>query len=266
MIAAITSCTNTSNPSVMLGAGLVAKKAVERGLRRQPWVKTSLAPGSTVVTEYLEKSGLDKYLNELQFNLVGYGCTTCIGNSGPLPEEISKAVNEKDLVVCSVLSGNRNFEGRINPDTRANYLASPPLVVAYALAGRMDIDLTTEPLGRDSDGEPVYLSDIWPSSEEITDAVEQAVRADMFTKSYADVFTGDERWKADRGPRGRPLHLARLDLRPPPDLLRGDEARARARRADRGRPRAGGARRLGDHRPHLARRGDQEGQPGRAAG
>jgi aconitate hydratase len=202
VIAAITSCTNTSNPSVMLGAGLVAKKAVERGLRRQPWVKTSLAPGSMVVTDYLEKSGLDRYLNELQFNLVGYGCTTCIGNSGPLPEEISKAVNEKDLVVCSVLSGNRNFEGRINPDTRANYLASPPLVVAYALAGRMDIDLTSDPIGRDSDDEPVYLSDIWPSSAEVADAVAEAVRADMFAKSYSDVFTGDERWKQIEVPEG----------------------------------------------------------------
>ena len=165
-------------------------------------MKTSLAPGSTVVTEYLEKSGLDKYLDELQFNLVGYGCTTCIGNSGPLPEEISKAVNDNDLVVCSVLSGNRNFEGRINPDTRANYLASPPLVVAYALAGRMDIDLTTEPLGRDSDGEPVHLADIWPSSEEIKQVVGEAVRADMFTKSYADVFTGDERWREIEVPEG----------------------------------------------------------------
>jgi aconitate hydratase A / 2-methylisocitrate dehydratase len=202
VIAAITSCTNTSNPSVMLGAGLLAKKAIERGLARKPWVKTSLAPGSTVVTEYLEKSGLDRYLNELQFNLVGYGCTTCIGNSGPLPEAISKAVNENDLVVCSVLSGNRNFEGRINPDTRANYLASPPLVVAYALAGRMDIDLTSEPLGNDSDGEPVHLSDIWPSSEEIKEVVGEAVRADMFTKSYADVFTGDERWKDIEVPEG----------------------------------------------------------------
>jgi aconitate hydratase len=195
VIAAITSCTNTSNPSVMLGAGLLAKKAVEKGLRRQPWVKTSLAPGSTVVTEYLEKSGLDRYLNELQFNLVGYGCTTCIGNSGPLPEEISKAVNDNELVVCSVLSGNRNFEGRINPDTRANYLASPPLVVAYALAGRMDVDLTSEPVGTDSDGQPVYLSEIWPSTEEIKQVVGEAVRADMFTKSYADVFTGDDRWR-----------------------------------------------------------------------
>jgi aconitate hydratase len=202
VIAAITSCTNTSNPSVMLGAGLLAKKAVERGLARKPWVKTSLAPGSTVVTEYLERSGLDKYLNKLQFNLVGYGCTTCIGNSGPLPEEISKAVNDNDLVVCSVLSGNRNFEGRINPDTRANYLASPPLVVAYALAGRMDIDLTNEPLGKDSDDQPVYLSDVWPSTEEIKEVVGEAVRADMFTKSYADVFTGDKRWKGIEVPEG----------------------------------------------------------------
>ena len=165
-------------------------------------MKTSLAPGSTVVTEYLEKSGLDQYLDQLQFNLVGYGCTTCIGNSGPLPEEISKAVNDNDLVVCSVLSGNRNFEGRINPDTRANYLASPPLVVAYALAGRMDVDLTTEPLGLDSDGEPVSLSDIWPSSEEIKQVVADAIRSDMFTKNYADVFTGDERWKEIEVPEG----------------------------------------------------------------
>ena len=202
VIAAITSCTNTSNPSVMLGAGLLARNALKRGLARKPWVKTSLAPGSTVVTDYLKKSGLDKALDKLQFNLVGYGCTTCIGNSGPLPEEISKAVNDNDLVVCSVLSGNRNFEGRINPDTRANYLASPPLVVAYALAGRMDVDLTTEPLGRDADGEPVYLSDIWPSSEEIKQVVADAIRSDMFAKSYGDVFTGDERWRKIEVPEG----------------------------------------------------------------
>ncbi|MGZ5340604.1 MAG: aconitate hydratase AcnA, partial [Solirubrobacterales bacterium] len=202
VIAAITSCTNTSNPAVMVAAGLVAKKAVERGLSRPPWVKTSLAPGSTVVTEYLEKAGLTEYLDALQFNLVGYGCTTCIGNSGPLPEEISKAVNDNGLVVCSVLSGNRNFEGRINPDTRANYLASPPLVVAYALAGRMDIDLTSEPLGEGSAGEPVHLSDIWPSSEEIKDVVAEAVRAEMFTRNYADVFTGDDRWKQIEVPEG----------------------------------------------------------------
>jgi aconitate hydratase len=202
VIAAITSCTNTSNPSVMIGAGLLAKKAVERGLDSKPWVKTSLAPGSTVVTDYLSRSGLDQYLDQLGFNLVGYGCTTCIGNSGPLPEAISAAVNEHDLVVCSVLSGNRNFEGRIQQDVRNNYLASPPLCVAYALAGRMDVDLTNEPLGGDSDGEPVYLSDIWPSSEEIKETIADAVRQDMFEKSYADVFTGDDRWRDLETPEG----------------------------------------------------------------
>ncbi len=200
VIAAITSCTNTSNPSVMIGAGLLAKKAVERGLDVKPWVKTSLAPGSTVVTDYLEQSGLDEYLNKLKFDLVGYGCTTCIGNSGPLSDEISEAVNEKDLVVCAVLSGNRNFEGRINQDVKANYLASPPLCVAYALAGRMDFDFESEPLGQDSDGEDVFLSDVWPSAEEIKDTVADAVRKDMFEKNYANVFEGDERWKAIKVP------------------------------------------------------------------
>ena len=202
VIAAITSCTNTSNPSVMIGAGLLAKKAVERGLGSKPWVKTSLAPGSTVVTDYLKQAGLDDFLDELGFNLVGYGCTTCIGNSGPLPDEISKAVNDNDLVVCSVLSGNRNFEGRINQDVRNNYLASPPLCVAYALAGRMDIDLLEDPIGQDSDGQAVHLSDIWPSSEEIKATVEEAVRSDMFTKSYSDVFKGDERWRGLDTPEG----------------------------------------------------------------
>ena len=263
VIAAITSCTNTSNPSVMLGAGLLAKKAVERGLARKPWVKTSLAPGSTVVTEYLEKSGLDKYLNQLQFNLVGYGCTTCIGNSGPLPEAISKAVNDNDLVVCSVLSGNRNFEGRINPDTRANYLASPPLVVAYALAGRMDIDLTSEPLGRDSDGEPVYLSDVWPSTEEIKEVVAEAVRADMFTKSYADVFTGDKRWKGIEIPEGDRYTWPDSTYVRKPSFFEGMPAEPEAGGADPGRPGPRRARRLRDDRPHLAGRRDQEGQPGR---
>jgi aconitate hydratase A / 2-methylisocitrate dehydratase len=196
VVAAITSCTNTSNPTVMIGAGLLAKKAVEAGLERKPWVKTSLAPGSTVVTAYLEKAGLTEYLDRLQFNLVGYGCTTCIGNSGPLPPEISEAVNEKDLVVCSVLSGNRNFEGRIQQDVKANYLASPPLVVAYALAGHMDIDLTTEPLGEDSDGEPVYLRDLWPSSEEVKELVGRSIASEMFTKNYAEVFKGDETWNS----------------------------------------------------------------------
>jgi len=202
VIAAITSCTNTSNPSVMVGAGLLARNALKKGLKRKPWVKTSLAPGSTVVTDYLDKAGLTEHLNELQFNLVGYGCTTCIGNSGPLPEEISKAVEEKDLMVCAVLSGNRNFEGRINQDVKANYLASPPLVVAYALAGRMDVDLIEDPLGEGSDGEPVYLRDIWPDSEEIKQVVGDSIRSEMFTRNYGEVFEGDEQWNAVEVPEG----------------------------------------------------------------
>jgi aconitate hydratase len=195
VIAAITSCTNTSNPSVMVGAALVAKKAVEAGLDRKPWVKTTLAPGSKVVMDYYERAGLLPYLEKIGFSLVGYGCTTCIGNSGPLPEAISEAVNDSDLAVVSVLSGNRNFEGRINPDVKMNYLASPPLVVAYALAGTMDIDLTSEPLGTGKSGEPVYLSDLWPSAREVADIVASSVAADMFTRDYADVFTGDDRWR-----------------------------------------------------------------------
>jgi aconitate hydratase len=202
VIAAITSCTNTSNPSVMLGAGLLARNAVQKGLRAKPWVKTSLAPGSKVVTEYYERAGLTGALDELGFNLVGYGCTTCIGNSGPLPEEISKVVNDNDLAVCSVLSGNRNFEGRINPDVKMNYLASPPLVVAYALAGTMDIDLQNDPLGEDGDGQPVYLRDIWPSADEVARTIEQAVQSDMFTKSYDSVYAGDERWRGLDVPTG----------------------------------------------------------------
>ncbi len=202
VIAAITSCTNTSNPSVMIGAGLLARNAIERGLARKPWVKTSLAPGSTVVTDYLDKADLTKYLDQLQFNLVGYGCTTCIGNSGPLPAEISAAVEEKDLAVCAVLSGNRNFEGRINQDVKANYLASPPLVVAYALAGRMDLDLTGEPLGEGSDGEPVYLRDIWPDSGEIKDLVGRSIASEMFTRNYGRVLEGDETWRAVEVPEG----------------------------------------------------------------
>jgi aconitate hydratase len=202
VIAAITSCTNTSNPSVMVAAGLVAKKAVERGLTTKPWVKTSLAPGSKVVTEYLKEAGLTPYLDQLRFNLVGYGCTTCIGNSGPLPAEISQAIDEGALVAVSVLSGNRNFEGRINPDVRANYLASPPLVVAYALAGRIDIDLTTEPLGTGADGRPVYLRDVWPSRLEVEETVQRSLRADMFRREYADVFTGDALWNSMGVPAG----------------------------------------------------------------
>jgi aconitate hydratase len=202
VIAAITSCTNTSNPSVMIGAALLAKKAVEKGLSRKPWVKTSLAPGSKVVTDYFDRAGLTPYLEKLGFNLVGYGCTTCIGNSGPLPDEISKAVNDSDLAVAAVLSGNRNFEGRINPDVKMNYLASPPLVVAYALAGSMDLDLTRDPLGTGSDGEPVYLTDIWPSPQEVETVVEAAIAQEMFTRDYADVFAGEERWQALSIPSG----------------------------------------------------------------
>jgi aconitate hydratase len=202
VIAAITSCTNTSNPSVMIGAGLVAKKAVERGLTRRPWVKSSLAPGSKVVTEYLDAAGLTPYLDQLGFNLVGYGCTTCIGNSGPLPEEIAATVREKNLVVCSVLSGNRNFEGRIQQDVRANYLASPPLVVAYALAGWITTDITTEALGHDPSGRPVYLKDIWPTEHELQETMLKAVTADMFRRSYSDVFRGDSRWQSLEVPEG----------------------------------------------------------------
>ncbi|MGV0720024.1 aconitate hydratase [Mycolicibacterium elephantis] len=195
VIAAITSCTNTSNPSVMVGAALLAKKAVERGLSRKPWVKTSLAPGSRIVTDYYEKAGLTPYLDKLGFNLVGYGCTTCIGNSGPLIPEVSKAVTDNDLTVCAVLSGNRNFEGRIHPECKMNFLASPPLVVAYALAGTLHVNLLEDPLGTGADGQPVYLRDIWPTEAEIADVVGAHLKAEMFTKSYSDVFTGDEHWR-----------------------------------------------------------------------
>ncbi|NQV50659.1 MAG: aconitate hydratase AcnA, partial [Candidatus Marinimicrobia bacterium] len=202
VIAAITSCTNTSNPSVMVGAGLLAKKAVELGLDIKPWVKPSLAPGSKVVTDYLAKAGLTPYLDQLKFNLVGYGCTTCIGNSGPLSAPITKAIDTGDLVVTSVLSGNRNFEGRVNPHVKANYLASPPLVVAYALAGTMNIDLATEPLGQDEHGTDVFLRDIWPSSTDIEAAVARAVTPDQFVSKYADVFSGDEAWQNLKIPKG----------------------------------------------------------------
>ncbi|MGC4772482.1 aconitate hydratase [Micromonospora sp. DT44] len=202
VIAAITSCTNTSNPQVMIGAALLARNAVEKGLTRKPWVKTTLAPGSKVVMDYYERAGLTPYLDKLGFNLVGYGCTTCIGNSGPLPEEVSAAVNEHDLSVVSVLSGNRNFEGRINPDVKMNYLASPPLVVAYALAGTMDIDLANEPIGEDTEGNPVYLREIWPNSAEIQDVIAQAIGATGFSAAYADVFAGDERWQSLPTPTG----------------------------------------------------------------
>ncbi|MHB8240814.1 MAG: aconitate hydratase AcnA [Solirubrobacteraceae bacterium] len=202
VIAAITSCTNTSNPSVMIGAGILARNALARGLRSKPWVKTSLAPGSKVVTEYLDRAGLTEPLERLGFNLVGYGCTTCIGNSGPLPDEVSAAVNEADLAVVSVLSGNRNFEGRINPDVKMNYLASPPLCVAYALAGTMDLDIVRDPLGQDEQGNDVYLKDIWPSEHEVAETIGEAVRADMFRRSYGEVFEGDERWNGLQVPEG----------------------------------------------------------------
>jgi aconitate hydratase len=202
VIAAITSCTNTSNPSLMLGAGLLAKKAVERGLRAKPWVKTSLAPGSKVVTDYLLAAGLTPYLEKLNFHLVGYGCTTCIGNSGPLPEAIGAAIKDNQLIAVAVLSGNRNFEGRIHPLVRANYLASPPLVVAYALAGRMDVDLTSEPLGNDPAGKPVYLRDIWPTPQEIESTVRASVTTAQYTKQYSEVFEGDAHWKSLTVPKG----------------------------------------------------------------
>ena len=202
VIAAITSCTNTSNPSVLIAAGLLAKKAVERGLKSKPWVKTSLAPGSKVVMEYLADAGLLPYLEELKFNLVGFGCTTCIGNSGPLPEEVGSVVTKEKLTVAAVLSGNRNFEGRVNPLVRANYLASPPLVVAYALAGRVDMDLVNEPLGEGKDGKAVYLRDIWPTNQEVQAAVKKSVRREMFAKEYSQVFEGDAQWKAIKVPAG----------------------------------------------------------------
>ncbi|MBI2717192.1 MAG: aconitate hydratase AcnA [Rhizobiales bacterium] len=202
VIAAITSCTNTSNPSVMIGAGLLARNAAKRGLTSKPWVKTSLAPGSQVVTEYLKSSGLQKYLDKIGFALVGYGCTTCIGNSGPLPENIAEAVRKNDLVAAAVLSGNRNFEGRVNPDVRANYLASPPLVVAYALAGSLDVNLTTDPLGHDRKGSPVYLKDIWPSAKEVSDFVRKNVTRQAFAKKYADVFKGDAQWRKIKVTKG----------------------------------------------------------------
>ncbi len=202
VIAAITSCTNTSNPSVMIGAALLAKKAVDKGLSRKPWVKTTLAPGSKVVMDYYERAGLVPYLEKLGFHLVGYGCTTCIGNSGPLLEAVSQAVSDNDLSVVSVLSGNRNFEGRINPEVKMNYLASPPLVVAYALAGTMDLDLTSEPLGTGTDGKPVYLADIWPTSAEVEEVVDAAIASEMFTRDYSDVFAGDERWQGLATPSG----------------------------------------------------------------
>ena len=254
VIASITSCTNTSNPYVMIGAGLVAKKAREKGLTRKPWVKTSLAPGSQVVSAYLEASGLQDELDAIGFNLVGYGCTTCIGNSGPLAPEISKCISDNDLIAVSVLSGNRNFEGRISPDVRANYLASPPLVVAYALIGDMNVDITTAPLGQDQDGNDVFLKDLWPSQAEIAELVEKTVTRAAFQEKYADVFKGDDKWRARRNDRSRDLRLAvRLDLRPEPALLPEHVQGSRPDRRHQGRACARDPRRHGDDRPHLAR-------------
>ena len=240
VIAAITSCTNTSNPSVMLAAGLLAQKAIERGLTTKPWVKTSLAPGSKVVTDYLDEAGLTESLDKLGFNLVGYGCTTCIGNSGPLPREVAEIVRGEGLVAVSVLSGNRNFEGRISPDVRANYLASPPLVVAYALAGRIDIDLSSEPLGTDGAGQPVFLRDLWPSQKEIDETRDRSLRPEMFTRQYSEVFAGDERWNSLDVPSGEtyawdpastyvklPPYFIDLPVQPSP-ITNIEEARALA--------------------------------------
>ena len=262
-IAAITSCTNTSNPSVMIGAALLAKNAVEKGLSRKPWVKTTLAPGSKVVSDYYDKSGLTPYLDKLGFNLVGYGCTTCIGNSGPLIPEVSAAVNEADLAVVSVLSGNRNFEGRINPDIKMNYLASPPLVVAYALAGSMDLDLFNDALGQDQDGNDVFLKDIWPSPSEIEKTIAQAISSEMFNESYQDVFAGDERWQSLSTPEGNTFDWDEDStyVRRPP-YFDGMPAEPEAVTDIVGRPGAAQAGRLGHHRPHQPGRCDQEGQPG----
>ena len=263
VIAAITSCTNTSNPSVMIGAALVAKKAVERGLTRKPWVKTTLAPGSKVVSDYYDRSGLTPYLDKLGFNLVGYGCTTCIGNSGPLIPEVSAAVQENDLAVVSVLSGNRNFEGRINPDVKMNYLASPPLVVAYALAGTMDIDLLNDSLGTDEQGNDVYLRDVWPTEAEIDEIVASAIGAEMFTDSYADVFAGDEQWQSLPTPEGETFAWdpESTYVRKPP-YFDGMPADPGAGHRHRRRAGAAQARRLDHHRPHLAGRLDQGRRPG----
>ncbi len=264
VIAAITSCTNTSNPSVMIAAGLLAKKAVEKGLKTQPWVKSSLAPGSKVVTDYLNDAGLTPYLEKLQFNLVGYGCTTCIGNSGPLPEPVADAVQQGKLTVAAVLSGNRNFEGRINALVRANYLASPPLVVAYALAGRVDIDLQNEPLGSDQNGKGVFLKDIWPSTEEIQAVVKRSVRAEMFQKQYSEVFQGDERWNSVKVPTGDLYDWSEKStyIRKPPyfENMVDPETSVQDFAA---RPRTRHARRFRHHRSHLARREYSRRQPRR---
>ena len=265
VIAAITSCTNTSNPSVLIAAGLLAKKAVEKGLSTKPWVKTSLAPGSKVVTEYLAEAGLTPYLEQLKFHTVGYGCTTCIGNSGPLPQPVADAIEAGDLVVASVLSGNRNFEGRVNPDVRANYLASPPLVVAYALAGRIDIDLDKEPLGEGHGRRAGLPEDIWPSHQR-GDRGGRPARSSRrcSSETYADVFEGDERWRKLDVPLGRPYvwDAASTYIKHPP-YFEGMTQTPGAGERHQGGARAGGAGRQHHDRPHLAGRQHQEGRPGR---
>jgi hypothetical protein len=265
VIAAITSCTNTSNPSVMIGAGLVAKKAVELGLEAKPWVKTSMAPGSKVVTDYLNASKLLPYLEALHFQVVGYGCTTCIGNSGPLPEPIAAAIEEDGLVVSSILSGNRNYEARIHPLVRANYLASPMLVVAFALAGRIDIDLYNEPLGHGKDGKPVFLADMWPTAQEIRDTVTDALDPAMFEERYGEVFEGDELWKALPLPEeGNPVRLGRrIDVHPEPALLPRDEPGRGRTEGHPGCPRARGAGPDRHDGPHLAGGRDSARRAGR---
>ena len=264
-IAAITSCTNTSNPSVMLAAGLLARNAVKKGLKAKPWVKTTLAPGSKVVTDYYEKAGLTQDLEDLGFYTVGYGCTTCIGNSGPLIEEVSAAVQENDLAVTAVLSGNRNFEGRINPDVKMNYLASPPLVIAYSLAGSMNFDFETDPLGKDQDGNDVFLKDIWPDAAEVQSTIDSSINKDMFTHQYASVFEGDERWKTLPTPTGDVFEwdAESTYVRKPPyfdgmtmELTPGHRHRRGSRPRDAGR--------LGHDRPHQPGRQHQGRQPGRS--
>ena len=265
VIAAITSCTNTSNPSVMMAAGLLARNAVAKGLTVKPWVKTSLAPGSQVVEEYFKEADLQKPLDKLGFNIVGFGCTTCIGNSGPLAPEISAAIAKHNLVAAAVLSGNRNFEGRVNPDVRANYLASPPLVVAYALAGSMQVDLTRDPLGADKQGKPVYLADIWPKTREVQRYVETTVSAKMFKTKYASVFDGDSNWRKVKAPSGPDLRLGhRLDLCAEAALFRGADQDAGPGRRHRERAHSRALPQFDHHRPHLARGLDQGRKPRRA--
>ena len=263
-IASITSCTNTSNPSVMLAAALLARNAVDKGLTSKPWVKTSVAPGSKVVTDYYEKSGLTPYLEKLGFYVVGYGCATCIGNSGPLDAEISEAIQANDLAVTAVLSGNRNFEGRINPDVKMNYLASPPLVIAYALAGTMDFDFDTDALGQDEAGNDVFLKDIWPNPAEVQQVIDSSIDEEMFANGYDGVFDGDDRWKALDTPAGDTFEWDEKStyVRKPP-YFEGMKATAGAGPGHLRCARAAQARRLGHHRPHLPGRLLQVGHPGR---